>query len=70
MWSSSSVYGENPVLPKREDLATRPRSPGPGDLRDSQADNSALLALFPGLEPVPLEEGLRHTAAWFKQEIG
>jgi UDP-glucose 4-epimerase len=25
--SSSSVYGANPVLPKHEDLATRPRSP-------------------------------------------
>ena len=27
MASSSSVYGANPTLPKREDMATRPMSP-------------------------------------------
>ena len=40
--------------------------PRTGDVRDSQADNSALRGLFPSLQPVPLVEGLRLTAAWFE----
>lgn len=36
-----------------------------GDVRDSQADSSRLLDLFPGLDPVALEEGVRRTVAWF-----
>jgi UDP-glucose 4-epimerase len=36
-----------------------------GDVRDSQADNAALRALFPSSKPVPLEVGLRHTVDWF-----
>ncbi|HTZ10142.1 MAG TPA: NAD-dependent epimerase/dehydratase family protein [Acidimicrobiales bacterium] len=35
-----------------------------GDVRDSQADQSRLRALFPDLAPVPFEEGLRRTVAW------
>jgi len=38
----------------------------PGDVRDSQADRTRLEALFPGVTPVPLEEGLRRTVDWFR----
>jgi UDP-glucose 4-epimerase len=37
----------------------------PGDVRDSQADRTRLEGLFPGVTPVPLEEGLRRTVDWF-----
>jgi UDP-glucose 4-epimerase len=37
-----------------------------GDVRDSQADNSRLRALFPRLAPVPLQQGLAETVAWFR----
>ncbi|WP_380281423.1 NAD-dependent epimerase/dehydratase family protein [Kitasatospora purpeofusca] len=40
--------------------------PRPGDVRDSQADNARLRALFPDVTPVPLREGLERTAAWFR----
>lgn len=40
--------------------------PRPGDVRDSQADNARLRELFPQVRPVPLEDGLRRTAAWFR----
>jgi UDP-glucose 4-epimerase len=36
-----------------------------GDVRDSQADDTALRRLFPLLEAVPLEVGLRRTIEWF-----
>ena len=38
----------------------------PGDVRDSQADNSRLRELFPTVVPVPLREGLERTAEWFR----
>ncbi len=38
----------------------------PGDVRDSQADQTRLRALFPEVEPVPLAEGLRATVDWFR----
>jgi UDP-glucose 4-epimerase len=38
----------------------------PGDVQDSQADRSALEALFSGLEPVTLADGLRATVEWFR----
>jgi UDP-glucose 4-epimerase len=38
----------------------------PGDVRDSQADRTRLEGLFPGVTPVPLEEGLRRTVDWFR----
>jgi UDP-glucose 4-epimerase len=38
----------------------------PGDVRHSQADTTRLRALFPDATPVPLDEGLRHTLAWFR----
>ena len=37
-----------------------------GDVRDSQADRTRLEALFPGVEPVSLEDGLRRTVDWFR----
>lgn len=40
--------------------------PRPGDVRDSQADQTAVRTLVPDLEPVDLETGLRETIAWFR----
>ena len=40
--------------------------PRPGDVRDSQADQTNLRALFPSIVPVELDEGLRRTVAWFR----
>jgi len=37
-----------------------------GDVRDSQADQTRLRALFPDLEPVALAQGLQETVAWFR----
>jgi len=37
----------------------------PGDVRDSQADQTRLRSLFPDLSPVSLDEGLRATVEWF-----
>jgi UDP-glucose 4-epimerase len=39
-----------------------------GDVRDSQADQTRLRALFPAIEPVSLTDGLRATAQWFGLE--
>lgn len=41
---------------------TEPRA---GDVRDSQADQARLRHLFPGIEPIGLERGLRATLDWF-----
>ena len=41
------------------------RSPRPGDVQHSQADNASLRSLFPEIVPVPLEHGLKLTAEWF-----
>ena len=53
-----------------EALGTQPQvthtDPRAGDVRDSQADNSRLRALFPDVEPVPLVEGVRATVEWFR----
>ena len=40
--------------------------PRAGDVRDSQADQTALRALVPDLEPVDFEAGLRQTVDWFR----
>lgn len=40
--------------------------PRAGDVRDSQADQTALRALVPNLEPVDFEAGLRQTVDWFR----
>ena len=39
-----------------------------GDIPHSQADNTRLQALFPGIEPVPFDEGLRRTVEWMRDE--
>src|SRR5688572_21606592 len=41
--------------------------PRPGDVRDSQADQTNLRALFGGVVPVALDEGLRRTVEWFRR---
>lgn len=38
----------------------------PGDVPHSQADNEALLGLFPDVQPAPLVDGLRATIDWFR----
>jgi UDP-glucose 4-epimerase len=43
--------------------------PRPGDVRDSQADRARLEGLFPDVSPVPLEEGLRRTVEWFRDQV-
>ena len=48
------------------DLPRDHSEPRPGDVRDSQADRTHLVALFPDLQPTPLLEGLRATVAWFQ----
>jgi UDP-glucose 4-epimerase len=50
-------------------LALRHGPPRPGDVRDSQADQTLLRAMFPGIDPVPLEEGLRATVEWFRASL-
>jgi UDP-glucose 4-epimerase len=53
------------VLGRRIERAhTEPRG---GDVRDSQADQTALRTLFPDIEPVGLAEGLAATVAWFQE---
>ncbi len=53
-------------------LGTRlPRRHGPrrpGDVPHSQADQTKLRSLFPDVDPVSLEEGLRATVAWFRAQ--
>lgn len=44
--------------------------PRPGDVRDSQADQSRLRELFPFMEDVPFAEGLRATVEWFARVKG
>lgn len=41
----------------------------PGDVRDSQADQTRLRLLFPDIEPVSLSEGLRSTVEWFRTSV-
>jgi UDP-glucose 4-epimerase len=41
-------------------------APRTGDIRYTQADQTRLRQLFPGIEPVPLAEGLRDT--WFQTD--
>jgi UDP-glucose 4-epimerase len=39
-----------------------------GDVRDSQAADGRLRHLFPGVQPVPLDDGLERTVAWFRDQ--
>jgi len=43
--------------------------PRPGDVRDSQADNARLRALFPDITPVPLEQGIASTVDWMRRRL-
>ncbi|MEU9830635.1 NAD-dependent epimerase/dehydratase family protein [Streptosporangium sp. NPDC048047] len=47
-------------------VATSFLPPRAADIRDSRASCRLLSELFPGVRPVPLEEGLRMTVAWFR----
>ncbi|CAL9315083.1 UDP-N-acetylglucosamine 4-epimerase [Streptomyces sp. enrichment culture] len=47
-------------------IEIRHEAPRRGDVRDSQADDSALRSLFTGLAAVPLEQGLSETVRWFR----
>lgn len=44
--------------------------PRPGDIRHSQADQTKLRAMFPGIEPVSLEDGLARSIDWFRSGCG
>jgi UDP-glucose 4-epimerase len=48
-------------------LEVRHDPPRPGDISDSQAASSRLAGLFPDIAPVPLDEGLACTVAWFRE---
>jgi len=39
-----------------------------GDVRDSQADQTRIRAMFPDLQPVGLEAGVRATVEWFRTD--
>jgi UDP-glucose 4-epimerase len=58
------------VIEQLEAMLDRPlevhhTDPRPGDVRHSQADQTRLRSLFPDVEPVPFDEGLRRTVDWF-----
>jgi UDP-glucose 4-epimerase len=48
------------------DLTLEHGPPRVGDVRDTQADHTRLLQLFPDIEPVDLETGIRATVEWFR----
>jgi UDP-glucose 4-epimerase len=41
-----------------------------GDVKDSQADNTRLRAMFPSVEPMPLRSGLEATTKWYADSLG
>lgn len=47
-------------------LAVDHAEPRAGDVRHSTADGTRLAALFPGVEPIDLDDGLAATLAWFR----
>jgi UDP-glucose 4-epimerase len=47
-------------------VAREHQPPRAGDVPHSQADATRLRALFPDVEPVPLDDGLRATIDWFQ----
>jgi UDP-glucose 4-epimerase len=51
------------ILERRLEMAYA--APRAGDVRDSQADQTCLRQLFPTVEPIDLDEGLRRTVEWF-----
>jgi UDP-glucose 4-epimerase len=52
------------LLDRQVDVHHEP--PRPGDVRDSQAADGRLRALFPDVTPVPLDVGLEQTVSWFR----
>lgn len=48
-------------------IALQHAEPRKGDIRHSSADPSRLLALFPDVAPVGLDEGLARTVAWWRR---
>jgi UDP-glucose 4-epimerase len=52
-----------------EALSLNHVEPRAGDVRHSQADCTALKALFPNTEPIDLDTGLAATIAWMKSHI-
>ena len=59
------------LIERLEEILGRPlerchAEPRAGDVRDSQADQTRLRGLFPDIEPVSLETGLRATVGWFE----
>jgi UDP-glucose 4-epimerase len=44
------------------------RSPRPGDVPHSQADNGVLRSLFPEVVPTDLLDGLSQTLAWMRDQ--
>lgn len=69
------AFGSRTSLNKMIDMLSEPlgftptvenTEPRVGDVRDSQAANARLRALFPDVEPVPLDQGLTETVAWFR----
>jgi UDP-glucose 4-epimerase len=60
------------VVAELEKILERPLEtvhlePRLGDVRDSQADDTRLRALFPSTVPIPLSEGLRSTVDWYRR---
>jgi len=69
------AFGTNTTLTELVDTIARVTSrgphvehgdPRPGDVKNSQADNAVLRSLFPGVQPVPLDQGIAETVAWFE----
>ncbi|HEX4902710.1 MAG TPA: NAD-dependent epimerase/dehydratase family protein [Acidimicrobiales bacterium] len=63
------------VISRLEELLGRPleRDHQPtraGDVPHSQADTTRLRRLFPDVDPVPIEQGLRDTVEWFRSAEG
>lgn len=49
-----------------EELAVRHTDPRPGDVRDSEGDDTRLRALFPDAAPAAFRDGLKATVEWFR----
>lgn len=64
-WNLLDVIGELSSILGVE-LTVERQPPRPGDVRDSQADQTALRALFPSIEPVAFTDGLRATVEWWQ----
>ena len=60
VWHLSQVLGHP--------LEVEHQPPRRGDVHDSQASNDLLRRMFPEIEPVRLEDGLRQTVRWLADE--